>query len=313
MANPLPTRDPGLIGIAAPASAPRSHVLTTRGLERLSAAGLKTRQPREHYHEVGYLAGSDAERAIEINALLRDPEVRVIMCARGGYGSMRILERVDYAAAKKSRPVVVGYSDITALQLALLAKADIPSLSGPMVAVEWGAETGIDRFTHDAFWTMLFAEHSTQLVLPSDRPLQTLVEGSASGRLIGGNLAVLTHLVGTPYLPDMDGAILFIEEIGESPYRVDGYLAQLRLAGILDQISGVMIGDFTEAEPAPGRPTRPLEKVFGDYFESLGIPVVTNLAYGHVPRKTSVPIGVKAELKAVAKGASLTVLEPVMP
>lgn len=301
----------GRVGIAAPASAPSDEAATERGLEALRKRGLDLRLARGNFPAFGYLAGSDAERAIEINELIRDPDIRYIFCARGGYGTLRILDRIDYDAARTNRPVVVGYSDVTALQLALYNVAGIPSISGPMVAVEWGAEDGIDPQTESLFWRLVTDEHAGGIANPHDRSMQGISQGTAEGTLLGGNLAVLTRLVGTPYFPDCDGAILFIEDVGEPPYRVDGCLAQLRHAGVLQKLAGVVIGEFSEFEATPGRPSLTLDEVFAEYFGRLGCPVAANLAYGHIPCKTSVPIGVRARLAVEDAAVSLSIAQGV--
>lgn len=300
------------IGCAAPGSAPLDPDAFDRGLAALAARGLDIRRARMRPPEFGYLAGPDAERAIEVNAFLRDATVRVVFCVRGGYGSLRILDRIDYEAARTLETVFVGYSDVTAIQLALLARAGSRSISGPMVAVEWGDAAGIDSETERLFRDVLQGTPPFDLGLPEGTRLSVLRPGSATGGLVGGNLSILSKLVGTPFMPDLAGAILFLEEVGEPPYRVDGCLAQLRHAGILEELGGVVLGCFTEADPRPGRPSRSLEEVFADYFDPLACPVVGGLEYGHVPRKASVPIGVRARLETSGDAATLTILDPVL-
>ena len=299
------------VAVAAPASAPNDAEALERGIAALGERDVEIRVARQSINPLGYLAGSDAERAIELNSFLRDASIDVIVCARGGYGTARILDRIDYNAAKANRPIVVGYSDITALQLALLARAGLPSISGPMVAVEWGDAVGIDPETERLFWRALNESAPWELSAPGNDGLTGIRSGSGEGRLVGGNLAVLTKLVGTPYLPDLSGAILFVEDVGETPYRVDGCLAQLKNAGLLQDLAGVLIGEFTEAEPPAGKPSLSLEDVFDYYFCSLDCPVAANLRYGHVPRKASVPVGVRARLEVVHDAATVTVLESI--
>jgi muramoyltetrapeptide carboxypeptidase len=293
--------------VLAPASAPFDPSATDRGVEALRAHGLEVIAPPERAR-YGHLSATDAERLADLNEALRDPHTDAILCVRGGYGTLRLLKGVDYAAARAHAPLVVGYSDITALQLALLRHADLPSLSGPMVAVEWG---NLDAASADLFWKLAQGATVDALLGPAGEQLAPMRPGHAEGRLIGGNLALVTRLLGTPYLPDLDGAILFFEEVGESPYRLDGMLAHLALSGALDRIGGLVVGQITEADPQPGRPSLTTERVLHDHLGGLDIPVATGLVYGHVPVKNTLPIGVRARLEVTADAASLALLEPV--
>jgi muramoyltetrapeptide carboxypeptidase len=279
-------------------------------VKSLSRHGFETVRYRHRIEQHGYLAGSDASRAAELNeALSGEGLPDALICVRGGYGSLRILDRIDYAAARRRPRLLVGYSDITALQLALLRKCGWASISGPMVAVDWKHP---DEASIDQFLRLASGRHGETLSGPNGEPLTPVTTGSAGGILIGGNLTLLSRLAGTPYLPDLTDAILFLEEVGEPPYRVDGYLAQLRLAGLLDRVAGVVLGGFTEASPTPGRPSLDMDRVFEDYFGGLGIPVARNLAYGHFPVKSAIPIGVRAHLEVSSDVATLTLLEQVV-
>lgn len=302
----------GRIGVAAPSSAPRDDEAVARGVTALRSNGLDLQFIRETFPTFGYLAGTDETRADELNALIRDPAVRMILCARGGYGGLRLLDRIDYEAARRNAPILVGYSDVTALQLALLARSGIPSVSGPMVAVEWGSDGGIDPQTEESFWRLMSDKPYGALAANSYPPLRGVREGVANGRLVGGNLTVLSRLIGTPYLPNFDGAVLFIEDIGEPPYRVDGMLAQLRHAGILDAVAAVLIGDFSESTDEPGKPTLSMADVFHDYFAALACPVVAGLPYGHMPKKESIPIGLLARVEVLDESATVTILDPLL-
>ena len=256
----------------------------------------------------GYLAGPDAARADAFNALLRRDDLDGIVCLRGGYGLTRILDRIDYAAAAASPKLVVGYSDITAVQLALWAKAGVPSLSGPMATPDWGP--GLDAETEAQFWRLAGGAAPVKIVGPGGEALDGLRDGEAEGVLLGGNLALVASLVGTPYLPDLTGAILFLEDVGEAPYRIDGMLARLRLAGVLDRLGGLVFGLFTGGEVPEGRPSFTTAEVLAHYAQYVSGPVATGLVYGHVRRKSTLPIGVRARL-AVGGDAALTVLSPV--
>lgn len=256
----------------------------------------------------GHLSANDYYRSADLNDALRDPGTSAIICARGGYGTLRLLPNVDYEAARVNRPLIVGYSDITALQLALLTHSDLPSLSGPMVAVEWG---DIDDASEALFWDLARGGTSSDLLGPGGERLTPMRSGSAEGMLVGGNLALITRLIGTPYLPDLDGAILFFEEVGESGYRLDGMLAHLALAGILGRIGGLVVGQITEADPQPGRASLTIEQVLTDHLAHLPIPIASGLIYGHIPVKNTMPIGARARLDVTDESAKLAILEPV--
>ena len=305
--KPAALRPGDTIAVVAPASAPASPDLLERGIAYLEGLGYQVDAGRPDAPQ-GYLAASDASRLDSFNAALRRPDVKAIFCVRGGYGALRLLPEIDYAAARRHPKLVVGYSDVTALHLALYAKADLPGLSGPMVAVEWGA---LDAASERLFWELMEGATPQPLLGPGGEALQPIRSGTAEGVLLGGNLTLLTRLIGTPYLPDLSGALLFLEEVGEAPYRIDGLLAQLKLAGILDRLGGLIFGGFTESDPQPGRPSLPLDDVLGHYTRDLSCPVAKGLVYGHFPVKSTLPIGVQARLEVDVRTAALSVLEPV--
>lgn len=289
------------VGVVAPASAPRDATSLPDGIKGLEKAGLVVKRGRDDYEAVGYLAGTDQERLDELHAMMAREDVDAIVCVRGGYGVLRILDQVDFELLAPSPKLLVGYSDITALQLALFKHTGMVSISGPMVAVEWPEPNGVS------------CRHFLDLISPTwkpgpldpDQAQQTLIAGEAEGILIGGNLSLITRLIGTRHMPDMKGALLFLEEVGETPYRVDGLLAHLHMSGILDEVAGIILGGFTGADVEAGKPTLTMDQVFEDWFSDLGIPVVKNLRYGHFPDKVAVPIGVKARVQADQDGLAV--------
>lgn len=292
---------PFRVGVIAPASAPRDATSLPAGLSGLEQAGLVVVRGRDDYEPVGYLAGTDQERLDELHAMMARQDVDAIVCVRGGYGVLRILDQIDFDLLARAPKLLVGYSDITALQLALFKHTGLVSISGPMVAVEWPDPNGIS------------CRHFLDLVssswkpgpLDPDQQQRTMIPGSAEGVLLGGNLSLITRLIGTRHMPDMRGTLLFLEEIGETPYRVDGLLAHLQMSGILDEVAGIILGGFTEADVAPGKSSLTMEQVFEDWFSDLGIPVAYDLRYGHFPDKVAVPIGVKARLEANPDGSAV--------
>ncbi|NQV72698.1 LD-carboxypeptidase [bacterium] len=301
-----PLSAPAPVGIIAPASAPRTEQSLTLGLQNLVKAGFRPVLKRESFNAHGFLAGTDAERLTEFNSFLRSDEVDALFCVRGGYGCLRLLDDIDYEAARAHPKVLVGYSDITALHLALFKHAGWIGISGPMVAVEW---PNPDEANCEQFLRLISGSLSSGPLDSKEHPLSSLFSGSVEGTLLGGNLSLITKMCGSEHLPDLTGAILFLEDIGESPYRIDSLFAQLKLSGHLSLLGGVVLGSFTDAEPLPGRPTLELKQVFEDYFRPLNIPVAMGLRYGHHPEKVAIPIGVQARLHCDEGQASLEILE----
>ncbi|BBF71455.1 muramoyltetrapeptide carboxypeptidase [Sphingomonas bisphenolicum] len=272
--------------------------------ETILAMGLKPRAAPHLAGRYGYLAGTDADRAADVNAMFADPQVRAVFAVRGGWGCARILPRLDFAAIRKNPKLLVGFSDITALHLAFAAKAGFTTIHGPNAASSWGA------FSWDAFRAVAFdaatptfstpVGHDDRLAQRTGR-IRTFRPGVARGRLLGGNLTVLAALMGTAYLPDFTGAILFIEDVSEQPYRIDRMLTQLSLAGILGKLAGVAFGQCTDCGPGGasyGGFT--LSEVLQQHLEPLGIPAFQGGQFGHVANQYSLPLGVAAEMDAEA-------------
>jgi muramoyltetrapeptide carboxypeptidase len=266
-------------------------------------------QARTQYPAHGFLAGPDDVRLAELNSMIGRPDVRALFCVRGGYGSLRLLPGIDFETLSRYPKTIVGYSDITALQLAILCKTGLGSLSAGMVAVDWREP--------DPAWVqpvldLLSGSVPGRLAGPRGESLQPVRAGRVEGRLIGGNLTTIVRLVGTPFLPSMEGAILFLEDVGEEPYRIDGLLAQLELSGVLDSVGGLIIGAFTEIPSRPDRPSASVDEVLMDYISRMEVPVARNLIYGHLTIKTPVPIGVRARLEVTDSSANLDLLDPLV-
>lgn len=307
--KPAPLHPGDTIGVIAPASTPKEPAKLDAGIAYLRKLGYRVEVAREAFAPHGYLCGTDAERAEEFNGFLRRPDVRALFCVRGGYGTLRLLPHLDYEAARRHPKLVVGYSDITALHLALYHRAGLPGVSGPMVAVEWHEP---DAASERLFWELVQGATADPLTGPGGEALTPVRPGTTEGVLLGGNLSLVARLIGTPYLPPLDGAILFLEEVGEEPYRIDGLLAHLQLAGVLERLGGVVLGGFTEAEPRGNGPTLTMDEVFDHYFGQLPCPVARGLVYGHFPVKNTLPVGVQARLSVSSDAATLALLEPVV-
>ncbi|HEU5039520.1 MAG TPA: LD-carboxypeptidase [Gemmatimonadales bacterium] len=262
----------------------------------------------------GYLAGSDQERLGDLNAALRDPSVDAIWCIRGGFGTTRILHQVDFAAlAARPRPLI-GYSDITALLLGAVAEAGVVAFHGPV------ARASMPIFSRLHFERVLahpepagrlgrLPEPAGVLVPRADR-IVTLRGGVAEGPLLGGNLTLIQCLIGTRFLPALDGAILFLEDVGEDLYRVDRMLAHLRMTGALGRLAGVVVGRFTELKRHMSDGALGFDEVLETYLGPLGIPVAYGFPIGHIDDQWTLPLGVRARLDADA--GELDILEPAV-
>jgi muramoyltetrapeptide carboxypeptidase len=293
-----PLFSPGdTIGIAAPASPPEKIDVIDESIARLIAQGLKVKAGKNLRKRDGYLAGSDKERAADINALFADREVRGIFALRGGYGSCRILSMLDYEVIRANPKPFIGYSDITAMHLAILVKSGLVTFHGsnassaftkPNLAVCRNMLIGSRRSPSDGSDALFSAK--------KDRKIKTIVRGKAKGQLLGGNMTCLLRLIGTPYQPDFRNAILFLEDTGEKAYRIDGMFTHLRLARILDQIGGLILGQFDYNADA-SEPRR-IKACLQREAERIGVPCVIGAPIGHFAGQIIVPQGVQAELDA---------------
>lgn len=257
----------------------------------------------------GYLAGTDQERLDDLNTALTDRAVDAVWCLRGGSGMHRIIDRVDFAAFARYPKVVLGYSDITVLLLALRAETGIVTFHGPV------ARTRLTGFSRSHLERILFRPVvagvlDAEVFGNGAEPVVTITPGTASGRLVGGNLSLLQSLIGTDYFPGLDGAILFLEDVHEAIYRIDRMLAHLRLTGALQRLAGVAIGQVTEIPPSAGDDAFGLAGIWQTYFGSLGIPVAAGFPFGHTDSQWTLPLGVLAELDATNR--RLTLLEPAV-
>jgi muramoyltetrapeptide carboxypeptidase len=308
------------LGLVAPASPPEKSELIDETIARLTAYGFFLKPGEFLRQRDGYLAGRDAERAEDINALFADPEVRGIFALRGGYGSCRILPLLDYATIRANPKPFVGYSDITAMHNAILLKSGLVTFHGS------NASSAFLPANEKAMTRMLMGRRQPDEVAPlsgSHRPpgggkqilfsrdgadgsyeakVKTVVPGRATGPLIGGNMTCLLRLIGTPYAPDFRGVILFLEDTGEKAYRLDGNFTHLRLAGVLAQIGGLVLGQFdhTNADEE-----RRIERTLQREAERIGVPCVSGAPIGHSPAQIVVPHGAPAELEATEGRLSL--------
>ena len=240
----------------------------------------------------GYLAGSDAQRAKDLNDALADPTIDAIWCLRGGYGAMRLLDLIDYQAAARNPKPLIGFSDVTALHSAFNKLANVVTFHGPT------ARQNLSTFSTSSLELALIRGEESCGEMPD---ATTLVKGSARGRLVGGNLALLAALIGTPYAPDYSGAILVIEDVNEASYRIDRMLTQLRLTGALSACAGIVFGQFTEVPKEFGDEVWTVSRVLADAAKRAGVPCVAGAPMGHVDEQWTIPLGAIAELDADAR------------
>jgi muramoyltetrapeptide carboxypeptidase len=292
------------IGIISPSSPPSVPEKIAKGAEYLERLGYRVKLGKNVNKVHGYLAGTDEERAVDIHDMFADKSIKAIIAVRGGYGTPRLLPLINYSLIKKNPKILVGYSDLTALQLAIYKKTGLITFSGPMAGVEMWKE--MNPFTEEHFWSMVTSKKKLGAIKnPKGAALSIVSGGSASGRLLGGNLSLITSILGSPFIPSFKNSILFFEEIAEECYRLDRMLNQLRLANILKEIKGTVIGELTDIKPSDdSKPYFTAEEVVQQYFSSLQKPVVSGLAYGHISQKVTMPIGIRVTVDAKGKKIS---------
>lgn len=312
--KPPRLREGDVLGLVAPAGFIGDRFGLEEIMDTVRAMGLEPRPAAHLLDREGYLAGSDRDRADDLMAMFADDSVRAIMAVRGGWGCARLLPHLDYAKIARSRKLFAGFSDNTALHLALAARTGVPSIHGPNASASWPAAAW------QSFHALAFEGATpTYTIAPSPGAafgrrggrVRTFKGGRAQGRLLGGNLTVLAALVGTPYLPDFTGAILFIEETNEAEYRVDRMLTQLALAGILGKVAGVVFGQCTDCtNPDGGYSNFTIYEVLDRQLSQLGVPAFQGAEFGHIAAQMSMPVSVMAEIDADA--GTIRMLEPVV-
>jgi muramoyltetrapeptide carboxypeptidase len=285
----------------------------TIATETLQGLGFKVREAPHLRARRGHLAGTDAQRASDINAMFADPGVHGLLAVTGGSGGARMLGGVDYALLRANPKFLGGFSDLTALINAVTRRTGLVTFHAPMGASEW------NKFSVDQFRRVVMEGEALQMANPPatddalvqrTQRITTLRGGRASGHLVGGNLAVLSAIAGSAYWPVFDGAILFLEEVNEYIYRVDRMLSTLALAGAFDRLAGVVIGAFTNCGPGVGYGRLTLDEVFDDHFGGLGVPVFSGASVGHIRLKWTLPVGLPAEMDADA--GTLRLLQPAV-
>ncbi|CCD29743.1 Muramoyltetrapeptide carboxypeptidase (LD-carboxypeptidase A) [Candidatus Glomeribacter gigasporarum BEG34] len=297
---------PCIVSLVAPSGYPRNQEALARGLRWLRARGCQIDNTHAVQRRYQRFAGTDDERAADLNRLASPDRARpdIVLAVRGGYGATRILPKLDYGGLRRrfagTPSMFIGYSDFTAIQMALLAQASLITFAGPMLCSDFGAECP-DALTLRHFQRALDHPHITvRCNRPQTQPVHV------SGPLWGGNLAILASLTGTPYLPEIDGGILFTEDVGEHPYRIERMLYQLHLAGTLARQQALVLGDFNEFRLSEADNGYDLAAMIEQLRTVIGIPIVTGLPFGHGSQRVTLPIGAPARLMTDPQGFTLT-------
>lgn len=289
------------VGIISPSAATADRMEFTYAKEAMEALGFKVKLGENLKNRFGHLAGTDQERANDLNQMFADPEVKAVICIRGGSGAARILPLIDYDLIKANPKPLLGYSDITALHCAIYSQTGLITFHGQNGTGSWNS------FNVKQFETVFFEKElvtyqnemtkGDDLVTKGNR-IQTLKGGIVEGPILGGNLTVLSSLSGTPYYPDFKESILFVEDIGEDPYRIDRMMSTLQLNGTLANIKGFIFGQCSGCTPGGGYGSFTVDQIMDHYILPLGIPAYTGAMIGHIPKQFIIPVGAKVRMDA---------------
>lgn len=285
------------IGLIAPSVGLQNKDLSP-AIAYLKKLGLKIKLAPNLNSEYRYMAGTDQERADSINQMFKDPKIKALFCIRGGAGSTRILDKLDYKLIKENPKPIIGLSDSTALQNALFTETGNPAITGFLPLYDFNNKD-IDPLVNSSLKDALFADTHT---INSG---SCHIAGTAKGSLIGGCLSVLCYLCGTPYFPDLKGKILLLEDIGEKTYKIDLMLNQLKQQKNFNKLKGIIFGNFTDcpiAAPEDGS----VKDCINDFISGLNIPIITDFAYGHIPSRHILPLGLPVKLTSTSEKCTLS-------
>lgn len=293
------------IGIICPASSiardnPRIPVME----KYLTGLGLKIKYGKNVFASYGYLAGTDEQRAADLEAMYLDDEVQAILCMKGGYGCSRMVDLIDFSKIAKHPKLLIGFSDVTVLLNAIHQKTGLPTIHGAVGI--WLGSPKADAASLADFEALIFQNQKGRVLKNPKDDAKTIHEGTAEGKMIGGNLSLIATLAGTPYDLDFTDKIVFIEDVDEAPYRIDRYLSNLRLAGKLKQAKGFVLGYFTGCD-AKEKGSWEISDLLKQYFGDLFVPVITDFASGHDFPFINLPIGIRVKMDAEAR--TITILE----
>jgi len=295
--KPKRLRQGDTIGLISPSSRLPEVQKYDQIVEQIRQLGFKVKEGKNARNQHGYLGGTDEQRVADLNAMFADASVDAIMPFRGGWGANRILADIDYELIKNNPKILVGFSDITSLLLAIYAKTGLITFHGPVGKSDW------TDVTTQHFKKVLSGSRPATFAPPSKDICSScdshtgITPGKAKGRLLGGNLSVLTAMIGSDYLPDWEGNILFLEDVGEDIYRLDRMITQLKISGILKQLSGFVFGQCVNCERSNSY-SQTLQQVFQDHIRPLGIPAFSGAMFGHLSKMITLPVGLTAKIDA---------------
>jgi muramoyltetrapeptide carboxypeptidase len=288
------------IAIFAPGGRAPEDASLARGIERLEQRGCIVHNYYDPAHSFQRFGGTDEGRLAQLEAAAADPEVQVVMALRGQYGLTRLLPQIDFEAMAASGKIFVGFSDMTAFHMGLMAKTGAISYAGPMFAGDFAADKPVD-FTLDNFWQCLAGPTHTITELAAGNP-----SVNVSGKIWGGNLAMLVSLLGTEYFPVIEDGILYVEDVNEHPYRVERMLLQLMQAGVLAKQKALVLGDFSAYRLSPADQGYDYDVMLAYLRSTLPLPVLTGLQFGHIPKRVTIPFGAQASLVSDSARFQLT-------
>jgi muramoyltetrapeptide carboxypeptidase len=302
------------IGLVAPGGHTDEEGIA-RATARIVQLGFKVREGSNLRAVHGNYGGTVGQRVNDLHAMFADPEVRAIWCIRGGSGCISLLSALDYGLIRAHPTILLGYSDITALHLALYRQAGLVSFHGPVATSSDSAYSTRHMLAvlmdPQASYTIPMAQENAERALREPQfALRTITHGRASGRLLGGNLSLVSALMGTPYAAEFRKAILFIEEAREAPYRIDRWMTQLDLAVGLRHAAAVMVGVCQDCKPDDSEPSLSLDETLDLHLKPLNIPAVSGYSFGHIRDQFTVPVGINARIDTLAR--TLTLLEPAV-
>ncbi|MBC7774308.1 MAG: LD-carboxypeptidase [Phycisphaerae bacterium] len=307
--KPRLLREGATVALIAPCSPPSQEKLA-KGIANLTQFGFKIVEGKNLRSFNGYLAGTDAERLTDLHWAFKNPEIEAVWCIRGGYGATRLLPHIDYDLIRQHPKLLIGYSDVTALHLAIHQRTGLVTFHGPVAASDYPEDT-LQHFRSVlmrpvAPYEIAAQTEGSEMEPPEYQPFM-ITPGLAKGALTGGNLALLSSMAGTKFAPVFKNKIVFIEDVGEQPYRLDRMLTQLLQATDLAQAAGIALGVFNDCQPKQDSPSLSLPDALRDRLGGLGIPVVYGIPFGHAEHQATFPYGIQARLDA--EKMRLTILE----
>lgn len=306
--RPKPLSPGDKVGLVCPASPPKNPSLIAECEQAVKTLGFEPVLGQYVYEKSAFLAGTDSQRMADLVSFFRDDEIKAILCIRGGYGCNRLLPSFPFDVVANHPKLIIGYSDLTSLLLAIQQRTGLTTIHGPMIAGDFVMSHHPE--TRRRFVRLLSGEWDPNSSIMDEKTagtgIQVLHDGSAVGPLLGGNLALVCSLLGTPWQPDFRGSLLFLEDVNESPYRIDRMLTQLHQTGVLETVGGILFGHFTQDSRAPQQGwSAAILDVLRERTEDLKIPVMAQLPFGHATPNLPLPIGIQAKLSTQSKSVTL--------